>query len=243
MIDGGSSTQNQVGKYRIEPFLKSQGVGILDYVWVSHGDMDHINGIQELIERQNVGVVIRHLVLPPRTHWNEELERLASDAAAAGIRVLIAGKGQQFREGGMTLTCLWPETGKEESEAGNESSMVLSISYGKFAMLFTGDLEKEGEEKVAGILEAGQEEGIFPVSYEILKLGHHGSRNSTGEHLLEAVQPSCAFCSSGRENRYGHPHEETLERLAKWDVSLYNTKDRSAVKVCTDGKKYCIVIP
>ena len=247
LIDGGSSTQDQVGKYRIEPFLKSQGVGSLDYVWVSHGDSDHMNGILELLGRQDVGVKIRHLVLPERAYWNDALFELAQTAEGEGIPILVLEQGKQFENQGMTLTCLWPEHGKaadgkaEESE--NESSMVLSLSYGSFDMLFTGDLEKESEDQVAELLEAGRAEGSLPLSYEVLKLGHHGSKNSTGEGLLAAVRPEYAFCSAGRENRYGHPHEETLERLAKWGVSLYNTKDRSAVQLCTDGKKYCILRP
>ena len=84
---------------------------------------------------------------------------------------------------------------------------------------------------------------VLLLCYDLLKVGHHGSRNATGEELLEVIRPRAAFCSSGKENRYGHPHAETLERLAKWGVSLYNTKDRGAVSMYTDGRKYGIQSP
>lgn len=246
MIDGGSSTVSEVGKYRIEPFLKSEGVGKLDYVWVSHGDADHVNGIQEMLMRREVGIRINNLVLPPKDFWNKELKMLASTAEKKGVNVLIMKIGQKYQEGDVEIMCLAPEADgaqDEEEPSANENSMVLSLSYKEFDMLFTGDLEGEGEERVTEILEKGQAAGNLPSAYEVLKVGHHGSKNGTGETFLEAVRPEAAFCSAGKKNRYRHPHAETLERLAKWDVSLYNTKDRSAVKLYTDGKKYCILRP
>ena len=88
-----------------------------------------------------------------------------------------------------------------------------------------------------------RKKGELPACYDLLQVGPHGSRNATGEELLEVIRPRAAFCSSGKENRYGHPHAETLERLAKWGVSLYNTKDRGAVSMYTDGRKYGIQSP
>ena len=87
LIDGGSSSVKQVGKYRIETFLKFEGVGKLDYVWVSHGDSDHLNGIVELLERKTVGVDIENLVLPAKIYWNESLEELAMMAQSKGTTV------------------------------------------------------------------------------------------------------------------------------------------------------------
>ena len=129
------------------------------------------------------------------------------------------------------------------SENGNENSLVLHLQYGKITMLFTGDLENTGEELLAERIKNLRKKGELPACYDLLKVGHHGSRNATGEELLEVIRPRAAFCSSGKENRYGHPHAETLERLAKWGVSLYNTKDRGAVSMYTDGREYGIQSP
>lgn len=248
LIDGGSSSVKSVGKYRMEPFLKMQGVGTLDYVWVSHGDEDHLNGISELLERKTVGISVTHLVLPAKIYWNESLEELAKLAQSKGTEVLTMAQGERLTEGQMQMQCLWSVRDAEKilSEASldeNQSSTVLSLEYGDFAMLFTGDLEKEAEGTVVSYIEEKQIEGELPKTYEILKVGHHGSKNGTGEHLLEVVNPACAWISAGERNRYGHPSPEVLERLAKWQVNLYNTKDGSAVKLCTDGKKYCILRP
>ena len=248
LIDGGSSSVKQVGKYRIETFLKFEGVGKLDYVWVSHGDLDHLNGIAELLERKTVGVDIENLVLPAKIYWNESLEELAMLAQSKGTTVLTMAQGERVMEEQMQMQCLWgirtmKERMTEEPFDENQFSTVLSLEYGDFAMLFTGDLEKEAEESVASYIEEKQEKGEAPKFYEILKVGHHGSKNGTGEHLLTVVNPVCAWVSAGEGNRYGHPSQEVVERLAKWEVNLYNTKDGSAVKLCTDGRKYCILRP
>ena len=157
LVDGGSSDVKKVGQYRLEPFLKSQGVGRLDYVLISHGDSDHMNGIEELIERQDIGVEIGTLVLSVKEAWDEALEELAGKARNHGIRVVVIEPGQSIREGGMVITCIQPgnmgiksegaesrqenavpETGSTGLESGNAASMVLAVQYGEFDMLLTG---------------------------------------------------------------------------------------------------------
>ena len=242
LIDGGSSSVDAVGKYRLEPFLKFQGVKRLDYVWVTHGDADHLSAVEELLERKKYGVEIRNLVLPERKYWDEKLVKLCNLAEETGTKVRIMERDTVFQSEKLSLRCLWPGDG-EKSENGNENSLVLHLQYGEFTMLFTGDLEKSGEELVAERIRNLQEKGELPVRYDLLKVGHHGSKNATGETFLEVIRPRAAFCSSGKGNRYGHPHAETLERLAKWGISLYNTKDRGAVTMETDGRKYGIQSP
>lgn len=242
LIDGGSSSVDAAGKYRLEPFLKFQGVKRLDYVWVTHGDADHLSAVEELLERKKYGVEIRNLVFPERKYWDEKLVKLCDLAEETGTKVRIMERDTVFWSGKLSLRCLWPGDG-EASANGNENSLVLHLQYGEFTMLFTGDLEKSGEELVTERIRKLQEKGELPVHYDLLKVGHHGSKNATGETFLEVIRPRAAFCSSGKGNRYGHPHAETLERLAKWGVSLYNTKDRGAVTMETDGRKYGIQSP
>ena len=242
LIDGGSSSVDAAGRYRLEPFLKYQGVKKLDYVWVTHGDADHLNAVEELLERKKYGVEIRYLIFPEQKYWDEKLIKLCNLAEEAGAKVRVMEMDTIFQSGKLKMRCLWPGE-SEPSENGNENSMVLHLQYGKTTMLFTGDLENTGEELVAERIKNLQKKGELPACYDLLKVGHHGSRNATGEELLEVIRPRAAFCSSGKGNRYGHPHVETLERLAKWGVSLYNTKDRGAVSMYTDGRKYGIQSP
>lgn len=236
LVDGGSSDVKKVGQYRIEPFLESQGVGTLDYVLVSHGDSDHMNGIEELIERQDIGVKIKTLVLPVQEVWDEALTGLAEKARSLGIRLVTIGTDQSIKEGKMTLTCIQPGNRKREGagfETGNAASMVLVVKYGEFDMLLTGDVEEEGEEQLTKRLEEQYRDCVW----EVLKVAHHGSKNSSKEKFLRQVQPVYAFVSAGRENRYGHPHQETIKRLMDTGSKIYSTQENGAIIVkVEDGR-------
>ena len=238
LVDGGSSDLSSVGTYRIEPFLLSQGVRKLEYVFVTHGDADHINGIQELLQNQKQGVEIDALVLPPEEYMDEKLLHLAEIAKENGTRVLTIYAGEKV---GTYLKCIAPLTtrknerirGKEEEvprlEAGNEASVVLELKDGAFQMLLTGDLEGRGEEQ---LVESGALE-----SCPILKAGHHGSKNSGSEEFLQIVKPRLTLISAGIENRYGHPHEETLERLQEIGSEVLSTQECGAITLRSDGRK------
>lgn len=231
-IDGGSSDVKNVGQYRIEPFLLSQGVKRLDYVFLSHGDGDHLSGIEEMIEREEVGVEIGKIVFPVREVWDEKLENLARKAVKKHIPIAVLSPGKGVKEEEMSLTCLSP--GKDfEGEAGNESSMVLKLSYKGFDMLLTGDTEGTGEEILTEELKG---EG----NIEILKAAHHGSKNSSGEEFLRETAPIYTIISAGVNNRYGHPHKETLDRLEKAGSKVYVTKDCGAITVVVKNGTFII---
>lgn len=241
LIDGGSSDVSSVGQYRIEPFLKSQGIGRLDYVFVTHGDQDHISGIYEMLERQTTGVKIGALILPVQTVKEEVLKELEVKAKQAGAEVYQMEQGKKMFLDDVEVYCVWPMDAG--TLTGNEASLVLSVTYGRFDALFTGDLEGAGEKAVCDYIKHLQKKGILAKKYELLKVGHHGSRNGTSEELLELLQADVAFISAGERNSYGHPHQEVLNRLANRSINLYNTKDGNAVKLCTDGEKYYILEP
>ncbi len=227
-IDGGSTDISKVGTYRMEPFLKSQGVSRLDYVFISHGDADHMNGIQELLENQLLGISIDTLVLPTESVLDDSLKELALTAARFGTKTVIIQEGQQIADGEMSLTCLAPAQ-DYGGEIGNASSMVLALKYREFDMLFTGDVEGTGEEALT--------ESSLLEDCDILKVAHHGSKNSSIEPFLEKIRPEISLISAGRENRYGHPHEETVKRLENRGCQIYSTQTCGAVTVKTDGRK------
>lgn len=226
LIDGGSSDVKEVGKYRMESFLKSQGIGKLDYVFVSHGDMDHYCGIAELLERQQIGVRIESIVFPKYYEEDEELRELALLAYANGCNVKVIDARQKMVEGDLTIYCVQPDSEMKRLE-GNEGSMVLDVSFRNFNMLCCGDVENEGEERVIKEIENH--------TYDVLKVSHHGSKNSTTEKFLEESAPRVGLISVGENNSYGHPHEETLERLKKNGCKIYQTKNRGAITIETDG--------
>lgn len=227
-IDGGSSDVSSVGTYRIEPYLLSCGVEELDYVFLTHGDEDHINGMAELLEGQELGVRIRNLVLPPEEYLDEKLAGIGRAAARNGTRVVTIEAGQSLRNGDtdLEITCLGPECGTDMGP-GNGASLVLGARYGAFGMLLTGDVELEGEQNLVNSGRLGR--------YPVLKAAHHGSRNSGTEEFLQIVKPAAAVISAGIENRYGHPHEETLERLKDAGCVICSTQECGAVMLRSDG--------
>ncbi len=252
LIDGGSSDVKAAGKFRLEPFLKARGISSLDYVFVSHGDQDHCNAVEELFSRQRTGIEIRNLVLPCREAWDEKLENLAAEARTAGIKVEEIRTGQSLVCRETVLTCLLPDAATAE-EPGNGASMVLKLEYHNFRMLFTGDLETEQEAELirkleeteqgnkAGSVETDRgktgkiEAGNIPIT--VLKTAHHGSSGSTGTAFLEKITPTYAWISSGKENPYGHPHPDTMKRLQEAGCQIYNTQESGAVILRTDGYK------
>ncbi len=122
-----------------------------------------------------------------------------------------------------------PRTAETEFADRNEESLVFRLTYGRFSMLLTGDMETSGEET---LLTSGV---LTPVT--ILKAGHHGSATSSSEEFIEKLSPSVTILSYGRKNRYGHPAEKVRERLLEHGSKIYETGLSGAVMVRTDGKK------
>lgn len=234
-MDGGSSDVKKVGEYRIEPYLLSQGIGSLDYVFVSHGDQDHISGIKELVQRQKTGVTIKRLVFPTQTVWDDALKELAEMAEKEGIPVFTMEKGQCLTEGKLSLACIQPGKGEME-ETGNSASLVLALRYGDFDMLFTGDVEGKGEKRLVDHLQREYSECVW----DVLKTAHHGSGNSTTEEFLKTAAPQYAFISAGKNNFYGHPHKETLERLKDAGAIAYSTQEEGAVTIVVSEGEFTI---
>ncbi len=257
LIDGGSSDHKDVSTYQILPFLKYKGVDSLDAVFVTHPDSDHENGIRAwLQEYEENGIRIGMLVLPDvvQESRNEEYRELESLAAGYQVPVHYISAGEKLSGRRVMLTCLNPERGCSFDDT-NAYSIVLHLTYGDFSALFTGDLEGEGEQMVldkirdGGLAEQTGEQAAEQTgeqaaehiekqaaeqreeqqSVTLLKVAHHGSRNSTPAEFLELVRPRIALISAGRDNSYGHPHEETLDRLADAGSMVLTTQEYGAI--------------
>ena len=240
LIDGGSSSRTSIGNYVLLPAMRYYGTDCLDYIFISHMDRDHISGLEELIDCAAKGEIsIRYMVLPERISQEETAQMMIQRAEACGIQVVGITSGDRVSIDEVELTCLYPyiETGQpvinrqKETDANNDS-MVLSLSYREFDMLFTGDLETEGEWDLMDREEYGLHNG-----YDVLKVGHHGSSGSSGTAFLQAVHPTVSLISCGRNNTYGHPHPETLERLEAVDSQVFTTANQGAIEIRTNGKK------
>lgn len=226
LMDGGSSDVSKVGNYRLVPFLKAKGIRKIDAVFLSHGDADHINGIAELLEEKQISI---DCVCLPAGAEQEEFAEIKDLARARNISVRTIQAGDFWENNGTKFWCLNPA---DVTESGNAASVVLYMEYQNFSMLLTGDLEGEGEKSVAALLRSNAITGI-----SVLKVAHHGSKNSTKEEFLRQCSPAVAVISCGEHNTYGHPHKETLERLNDMGTAIYRTDCSGAVQITVSGSR------
>ena len=226
LMDGGSSDVSKVGNYRLVPFLKAKGIRKIDAVFLSHGDTDHINGIAELLEEKQISV---DCVCLPAGAEQEEFAEIKDLARARNISVRTIQAGDFWENNGTKFWCLNPA---DVTESGNAASVVLYMEYQNFSMLLTGDLEGEGEKSVAALLRSNAITGI-----SVLKVAHHGSKNSTKEEFLLQCSPAVAVISCGERNTYGHPHKETLERLNDMGTAVYRTDCSGAIQITVTGSR------
>ncbi len=236
LVDGGSTDKKTVGTGVLAPFLKSRGISRVDYAIVSHGDLDHISGLMELLEK-DWGIRISRVVLPGMGQGDDGVyKKIAQAARRHGAVVYWMERGDQIREGKLGISCLYPgkEAGGEFLAAGdrNEHSLMLLVHYELAGILLTGDMSAKGEEKWLAM-------GEFP-RIQVLKAAHHGSSSSTTEAFLERIKPEWAVISCGEGNRYGHPGEDTLERLYRQGTRRCVTAKAGAVTVWTDGRKMTV---
>jgi len=258
LIDGGSSSKENVYEEIIRPALWYYGISKLDYVIISHMDEDHISGIREMLES---GYPVRHLITgstysktgfstikeidydklvasSKQDHEGKEISgpegidpkeydicRLCREN---GTSWHVMERGDRLKIGEIKLHCLHPRK-KALYEDRNQKSLTLLLEWKDFGGLFPGDLGQEQEENIL--------EGL-DQRVTLLKTGHHGSKYSTGDELLDRIEPVYAFISAGTGNFYGHPHQELLKRLEEHGAKIYQTKEHSAIWAETDGRSF-----
>lgn len=228
LLDAGSSSQKNTGQYQIIPFLEYSGARRLDGIFISHWDADHISALEELFQWARTDhVAIGRLFLPDTDLADDGLEALLLLAEEYGVGTERIGAGQSFEDHGMKLTCLHPYAGEAVTDR-NGTSTVLKLTDGAFSALFTGDLEKEGEEWLTANY------GRNMLECDLFDAGHHGSANASTQELLEAVTPRAVLISCGKNNRYGHPAAETLARIEAVGASCYVTAQHGAVIVTVE---------
>lgn len=220
LFDCGSSSRKAVGKYVLLPFLKYNGIQKIDGVFISHEDMDHKNGIEELLGfAKREGITIKQVVLPG---------------------TILAGEMMGAKKA--SLLCLHPSDGYDG--VGNQASQCFyvelwndKLAEHKVTLLLTGDVEGEGERALTEQLR------LYGIEQStVLKVSHHGSRNATSKIFLRQLKPQLAVISCGRNNRYGHPHEEMLERLQEAGTEVFRTDETGAIEVRIKGDKVMISV-
>lgn len=222
MVDGGSTSEKQVTKNCIVPYLKAEGIGTIDYSIITHTDKDHISGILEILENNNSNRIrIKNLVMPDINMKDDTYNELIEKAKLKKINVLYIKKGDTLSLGKTKIKCIYPETTTTASDK-NDYCTVLSVKNKTSKILLTGDISKEIEEKIKDDIEE---------NYTVLKVAHHGSNYSSSEKFLKKVNPKYSIISVGKNNSYGHPGNETMERLRKQGGVIYRTDEKGGITI------------
>ncbi len=196
----------------------------IDIVLATHPDKDHVGGIPDVLDRYDVSEV----VMTENEGTSAAAELFQDRVDAEGARVTYARRGMQYNlGGGALLSILFPDRDPSKLES-NASSIVARLVYGNTEFLFTGDSPKAIEEYLVTLDGSG-------LQSDVLKVGHHGSRTSSSASFLEAVQPTYAVISAGKDNQYGHPHKEVLDALSGVGAQTENTAERGSITFISDG--------
>jgi competence protein ComEC len=217
LIDGGNVDD---GSYVVS-YLQKQGVTELDLVVCSHAHEDHVGGLAAVL----AVFPTKEIWSPTRTYSSKCFDDFVRYADQQRLEITIPQAGHTARWDGLSVSVLGPV---EDYAETNNTSLVLRFVYGQTSFLFTGDMEKDAE---TDLLDSGAK-----VQSDVLKVGHHGSDTSSGYRFLYEVQPKYAVISVGKDNSYGHPHEEPLSRLRDAGVTLYRTDLLGAIVAESDGQ-------
>jgi len=200
----------------------------IDMVVATHPDMDHIGGLIDVLERYDVNTILMTENMSDTPAFKIFSDRVREE----GVKIIYARRGQIFdlgngTQGSTTLTILFPDHDPTELES-NLSSIVARLVYGESEYMLTGDSPKEIEEYLVSL-------GTSTLHSDVLKAGHHGSRTSSSEIFVEAVNPTHAIISAGKDNSYGHPHKEVLEIFSRQGVLIQSTSESGAIHTISDG--------
>lgn len=225
LIDGGPDQTILAKLGGVLPFWDRS----LDLIILTHPHADHLDGLVEVLRRYDVSVVLESGVshsIPEYEEWHTLLQE-------KGVRVVIANAGQRVRlSDSLYLDVLAPFTSYEGQSPKDvhDAMIVLKLVHGVTEALLMGDAERPLERT---LIAAGAD-----LDVDVLKAGHHGSKTSTAEEFLHATTPEAAVISVGRKNRYGHPHQEVLDRLRALGISVLRTDQEGDVAAVSDGRAF-----
>ena len=220
LIDAG---ENYHGEGIIN-YIKQAGHSRIDYVIGTHPHSDHIGSLPYIIRNFGIG----NIYLPNVTANTKLFENLLSSVKSKGLKVKAGKAGVNVvSDTDLSADIIAPVTIDENNL--NNCSIVLKLTFGKNTFLFTGDAE-------TGEMGSIKDD----ISADVLKLGHHGSKNSTTKKLLKAIDPEIAVISCGKNNEYGHPHKEVLQYLKKAKCEVYRTDQQQTITVVSDGNELSV---
>ena len=226
VIDGGPASASRFVYSYVRKTLKLQHI---DYVISTHPHLDHVYGLSSVLNAAPVD-----LILTPVLEWDSKaFNAMLKYAEAQGTPLSVPQEGDTLRLGGATVTILhcWPEA--LDYGRTNDSSIVTRIDYGETSFIITGDAEDWSEYMM---IDAG-----YDLKADVLRVSHHGSSTGSTMEFLQAVQPEYAVISVGKDNGYGHPHKEVLERLDEIGAKVLRTDELGTIVFQSDGNTLTLV--
>lgn len=224
LVDAGENGKGST----VLNYLQGKGISKLQAIVGTHNHSDHIGGVDEVMQALQVQEYYYNGASCETKTCNDVMQ----EAKAKNITVKIAERGQNIEIAGFAIQVLNPKK-PLEFDSENDNSIVLFVSFKNFQALITGDCEKECEESILGLRK--------DLESEVLKVGHHGSKTSSSIAFLTAVKPETAVISVGKDNSYGHPHTETLEKLSTMGIRFFRSDESGSIAITTDGNTYSII--
>ncbi|HNU96656.1 MAG TPA: MBL fold metallo-hydrolase [Candidatus Portnoybacteria bacterium] len=222
LIDGGPDASILEKLGRVMNFYDHY----IDIVLLTHPEQDHINGLIEVLKRYNVGEIVFTGTIRDTAQYQEFINLIKNK----NIPIKIAYQGEKIDFGdGINLNILYPfeNLKNQKLSDNNNSSIVSKLVYKNFELLLTGDIEKSVENKLI--------KEKVNLTADVIKIAHHGSKTSTSEAFLKAVNAIMAVIEVGKDNKYGHPHQEVLDRLK--NLIVLQTGIEGNIQLLTDGER------
>lgn len=216
LIDGGNQSD---GENLVEYLKNELNINEIDILVGTHPHEDHIGGLPDVINSFEIG----KLYLPNATTTTKIFETLLDSIEKNNYKITVPKVNEKIKLNNMNFKILY--TGTDESDLNN-SSIVLKLNYGNTSYLFTGDATDSTEESILN----------KDISADVLKVGHHGSSYSTTDSFLERVNPKYAIIEVGKDNKYGHPTNKTLDKLNAKNIKIYRTDLDGTIKLTSDGE-------
>ena len=231
LIDGGGSEFGSfdVGESILLPYLLDRRITTIDYLMISHFDSDHIGGVFAILENLKV----KNIIISKQGETSENLKKFYEITNNKGIRTIIVKKGDIVEIDKYShFEILFPEDNLIEDNILNNNSIVARFNSLDFSILFTGDIEEIAEKRLCELYS-----GTDKLEAFVLKVAHHGSKTSSTEEFLELVKPKIALIGVGKNNNFGHPNIDVIERLENMGSKIYRTDNCGEIIIRINREK------
>jgi len=218
LIDAGDNNQGT----KIQNYLQHEGISKLKYVVCTHPDADHIGGMDVILYKFDCETIFMTDEEKDTATYRDVIDTIENKIYKKTLPVV----GEQYRLGDAEFTIVAPSQMREDS---NNNSIALMLSHGNNTYLFTGDAEEDEESDIVKL--------DLPAGIDVYKTGHHGSKSSSSEELLNAITPKYAVISCGEGNKYGHPHAQTLNNFRMMGIQVFRTDEQGTIIASSNGEE------